>query len=194
MTVEKSALRALAAARRAEAFAAQPDAGERLAELFPSRLIPPRGAVVSGCWPFRSEIDPRPLMRRLAATGASLALPCTPPRGSDSPLSFRLWDEAHALLPGHFGVHEPPAHAELVQPDLVLCPLLAFDGFGARLGYGQGHYDRALAALRAVKPVTAIGLAFSAQEMERLPAEPHDAPLDGIVTEIAYIDVMRTAY
>ena len=90
-------------------------------------------------------------------------------------------------------MHEPPAHATLAEPDLVLCPLLAFDGFGTRLGYGQGHYDRALAALRAQKPVAAIGLAFAAQGVERLPAEAHDSPLDGIVTEIAYIEPMRTA-
>ena len=131
-------------------------------------------------------------MHQLVAAGSRLALPCTPPRGSEAPLSFRLWDQAHVLSPGPFSVYEPPADALFVEPDLVLCPLLAFDGFGARLGYGQGHYDRALAALRAMKPVTAIGLAFSAQQMDRLPAEPHDIPLDGIVTESAYIATMRT--
>jgi 5-formyltetrahydrofolate cyclo-ligase len=80
-----------------------------------------------------------------------------------------------------------------VEPDLVLVPLLAFDRTGARLGYGQGHYDRTLAALRARRPVSAIGLAFAAQEVACLPAEPHDIPLDGIVTETAYIEAMRTS-
>ena len=191
--MDKTAFRALASARRAEAHGAHPNAGKTLAENLPAHLVPPPGAVVAGYWPFRTEIDPRPLMRRLAAEGARLALPCTPPRGSDAPLNFRLWEEAHALSPGHFAVHEPPAQAALVEPDLVLCPLLAFDGFGARLGYGQGHYDRTLAALRALKPVTAIGLAFAAQQVDRLPAESHDVPLDGIVTQSAYIVPMRTA-
>jgi 5-formyltetrahydrofolate cyclo-ligase len=185
--LSKAQLRAEAAARRAEAQAADPLAGERLAALFPVALLPASGAVVAGYWPFRSEIDPRPLMRRLAERGARLALPVTPAKGADEPLSFRLWDEAHTLAPGHFAVHEPPSHAQTVEPDLVLAPLLAYDAAGHRLGYGAGHYDRTLARLRALKPVTALGLAYAAQRVERLPAGVHDQKLDGIITERAYI-------
>lgn len=183
----KDKLRAEAAARRADAHAADPDAGARLR--LPRELLPRAGSVVAGYHPFRTEIDPRPLMAALEAVGCVLALPCTPPRGSEAGLAFRRLDPAHALAPSAFGVPEPPAHAELVTPDLVLVPLLAFDRTGARLGYGAGHYDRTLPALAARPGFRAIGLAYAAQEVARLPAEPHDAPLDGILTENAYIRV-----
>jgi 5-formyltetrahydrofolate cyclo-ligase len=126
-------------------------------------------------------------MAAFARAGARIALPVTPPKGSDAPLTFRLWDAADQLAPGHFPVHEPPAHAPQVEPDLVLVPLLAFDRRGHRLGYGAGHYDRTLARLRALKPVTALGLSFSAQGVEVLPAGPHDQRLDGVVTERGFI-------
>ena len=187
--LSKAQLRAEAAARRAEAQAADPHAGERLVEAFPDALTPARGAVVAGYWPFRSEIDPRPLMRRLAESGARLALPVTPAKGANLPLSFRLWDETHTLTPGHFAVQEPPAHAETVEPDLVLVPLLAYDAAGHRLGYGAGHYDRTLARLRTVKPVTALGLAYAVQAVSRLVTGPHDQKLDGIITERGYSPV-----
>ena len=182
----KGELRTEAVARRAAAHAADPLAGERLAAHLPADLWPPADGVVAGYQPFRSEVDPRPLMRALAERGGLLALPCTPPWGSDEGLAFRLWREGDALAPGAFGVHEPPGTSPLVEPDLVLVPLLAFDRTGARLGYGAGHYDRTLPRL-ARAGVRAIGLAYAAQVVERLPAEPHDHPLDGILTERAYI-------
>ena len=130
-------------------------------------------------------------MARLAAGGCLLALPCTPRRGSEGGLVFRLLREGDVARPGGFGVHEPPQDAPAVTPDLVLVPLLAFDRTGARLGYGAGHYDRTLPALAARPGFRAVGLAYAAQEVERLPAEPHDHPLDGIATERAYIPVLR---
>ncbi len=189
--MSKAELRAQAADRRARAHAADPDAGERLAAMFPAEHAPAAGAVVAGYHPFRTEIDPRPLMRRLAEAGARLALPATPPKGSDLPLAFRLLRAEDALspAPSGFGVREPPPDAPVVEPDLVLAPLLAFDRTGARLGYGAGHYDRTLPAL-AVRPgFRVLGLAYAAQEVERLPVEPHDHPLHGILTERAYIPV-----
>lgn len=185
--VAKAALRSEAADRRARAWAANPLAGETLAALFPSEALPPAGAVVSGYVPFRTEIDPRPLMLRLSALGARLALPVTPPKGSDEALVFRLWEPHHPLTPGHFRIEEPHADAEAVEPDFLLVPLLAFDRTGHRLGYGAGHFDRTIERLRAKKPVKAIGLAFAVQETDALPAQPHDQPLDAVVTERAYI-------
>ncbi len=167
---------------------AAPDASEALIARFPAALVPP-GGVVAGYVPFHSEIDPRPLMRALAARCARLCLPVAPTRGSDAPLSFRAWREGEPLERGGFGVPEPEPGAALVGPDLLLVPLLAFDRAGGRLGYGAGHYDRTLAILRARRPIIALGLAYAAQEVERVPTEPHDARLDGIVTERAYIAV-----
>ena len=190
--MSKASLRAEAAERRARAHAADPLAGERLADMFPVEHSCAAGTVVAGYHPFRSEIDPRPLMRHLAAAGARIALPTTPPRGSAFGLVFRLLRGEDVLAPSAFGVHEPPEDAPLVEPDLVLTPLLAFDRSGARLGYGAGHYDRTLAPLASRPGFRAIGLAFAAQEVERLPAEPHDHPLHGILTERAYIPVSTT--
>jgi 5-formyltetrahydrofolate cyclo-ligase len=183
----KTALRARAALTRARAHSVNPVAGATLSAVFPRDLLPRAKAVVAGYWPFRTEIDPRPVMQRLARLGARLALPVTPAKGADAALSFRLWTPGEPLAPGAFGVPEPGEACETVEPDLLLVPLLAFDRSGRRLGYGAGHYDRTLAALRAARPVRAVGLAFAAQEVDRVPTDAHDQHLDGVVTERAYI-------
>ncbi len=185
----KGALRAEAAARRAAAHVAEPRAGARLAALWPSGLRPSSGAVVAGYHPLRTEIDPWPLMEVLEAAGCALALPVTPPRGAPEALVFRRHRRGGPLVRSAFGVLEPPCTAPLVVPDLVLVPLLAFDRTGARLGYGAGHYDRTLPGLGALPGFRAVGLAYAAQEVERLPVEPHDHPLHAILTEGAYIPV-----
>ena len=187
---DKASLRAEMAQRRAAAHAANPLAGMTLAARWPRAALPPPGAVVSAYWPFRHEIDPRPLMKRLAALGYVLALPMTPEKGSRDPLHFSRWSTDVVLTPRSFGVHEPASDAEHLTPDLLLVPLLAFDRRGGRLGYGAGHYDRTLKGLRAANPrVRAIGVAFAAQEVEHLPTEPHDQPLDAVLTERAYIPI-----
>ncbi|HWE47457.1 MAG TPA: 5-formyltetrahydrofolate cyclo-ligase [Caulobacteraceae bacterium] len=192
-TPTKSDLRIAAEARRALAHGVDAAVGEALAAAFPDDLFPEAGRVASAYWPYRTEIDSRPLMARLAAAGVRIALPVTPARGSDQALTFRIWSEGDHLSPGHFPVHEPHPDAEVALPDLVLVPLLAFDRTGHRLGYGAGHYDRTLQHLRALKPVQAIGLAFADQAVERLPAGPHDQRLDGILTERGYIPAVDIA-
>ena len=108
--------------------------------------------VVSGYSPIRSEIDPAPLMRKLAEQGAKLALPAVMARGKS--LAFRAWSPDDRLMMGPLGILEPsPAAAELI-PDIMLVPLAAFDREGHRIGYGAGHYDFTLAHLRKVKAIT----------------------------------------
>ena len=139
------------------------------------------GAVVAGYSPIRSELDPTPLMRTLAAQGAQLALPAITARGKS--LVFRAWSPGDRLMLGSLGIPEPsPAAAELV-PDIMLAPLAAFDRAGHRIGYGAGHYDVTLAHLRKGKAVTAIGLAFAVQEIKAVPTQPHDVALDYVLTE-----------
>jgi 5-formyltetrahydrofolate cyclo-ligase len=150
----------------------------------PFEIMP--GAVVSGYSPIRSEIDPAPLMRTLAARGARLALPAVMARGKS--LAFRAWFPNDRLMLGPLGILEPsPAAAELI-PDIMLVPLAAFDRSGHRIGYGAGHYDYTLAHLRKAKPVTAIGLAFAAQEIKAVPALQHDEALDYVLTETQAFD------
>jgi 5-formyltetrahydrofolate cyclo-ligase len=145
-----------------------------------------RGTIVSGYMPIKSEIDPTPLLRKLAAKGARLALPAVMARGKS--LAFRAWLPDDRLMLGPLGIPEPsPAAAELV-PDIMLIPLAAFDASGHRIGYGAGHYDFTLAHLRKVKAVTSIGLAFAAQEIEAVPALSHDERLDYVLTETKVFD------
>jgi 5-formyltetrahydrofolate cyclo-ligase len=139
------------------------------------------GIVIAGYSPIRSEIDPAPLMRRLAADGARLALPVVASRGQS--LRFRVWFPEDRLMRGPLGILEPsPGRAE-VTPDIVLVPLAAFDSAGHRIGYGAGHYDRTLAQLRRSRAISAIGLAFSAQQVAAVPALEHDVALDYVLTE-----------
>jgi 5-formyltetrahydrofolate cyclo-ligase len=144
------------------------------------------GMVVSGYSPIRSEIDPAPLMRKLAEQGAKLALPAVMARGKS--LAFRAWSPDDRLMMGPLGILEPsPAAAELI-PDVMLVPLAAFDRQGHRIGYGAGHYDYTLAHLRKVKAITAVGTAFSVQEIKAVPALPHDVALDYVLTEKKVFD------
>jgi 5-formyltetrahydrofolate cyclo-ligase len=144
------------------------------------------GIVVSGYSPIRSEIDPVPLMRALAAQGARLALPAVMARGKS--LAFRAWSPNDRLMLGPLGILEPsPAAAEII-PDIMLVPLAAFDRAGHRIGYGAGHYDFTLAHLRKGKAITAIGLAFAAQEIAAVPALAHDVALDYVLTETRVFD------
>ncbi len=183
VAAEKAALRAALAAARSQAFAADPQAGERLLLANP----PPAGTVVSGYVRFRSEIDPGPLMARLAAAGCVLSLPRTPAARAPGGLTFHRWAPGEPLETSAFGVREPSADAPVLEPDTLLVPLLGFDRAGGRLGYGAGHYDRTLARLRARKPVTAIGLAYACQEVPLVPTAPTDQRLDGVLTPDGYI-------
>jgi 5-formyltetrahydrofolate cyclo-ligase len=145
-----------------------------------------KGAIVSGYSPIRSEIDPVPLMRSLVAKGARLALPVILARGKS--LVFRTWSPGDRLMLGPLGILEPsPAASELV-PDIMLVPLAAFDRAGHRIGYGAGHYDYTLAHLRKAKAIVAIGLAFAAQEVDAVPALPHDVALDYVLTDRQVFD------
>jgi 5-formyltetrahydrofolate cyclo-ligase len=177
----KADLRTAALARR-DALSDEQRAAA--AQAIASRGLPveiKRGAVVAGYSPIRSEIDPTPLMRTLAAQGARLALPAVMARGKS--LAFRAWSPEDKLTLGPLGILEPsPAAAELV-PDIVLVPLAAFDRAGHRIGYGAGHYDFTLAHLRKAKTIAAIGLAFAVQEIKTIPMQPHDVALDYVLTE-----------
>jgi len=142
--------------------------------------------VVSGFRPMRSEIDPSPLMRQLAARGARLALPLVQGRGS--PLAFRAYAFGDPLRSGTWDIQEPLPQAPLVAPDVLIVPLAAFDRRGHRIGYGAGYYDMTLRELRARKSIVAIGLGFAVQEISEVPATPRDERLDLVLTERELID------
>jgi 5-formyltetrahydrofolate cyclo-ligase len=179
----KILLRVQLRAARREAAAVSADAGETAAAAFPADQLS-RFKVVAGYRAQGSEIDPWPLMRRLAEAGARLALPAAV--SVDAPLVFRAYAPGAPLAPDVTGMAAPLETAAVVVPDLVIVPLLGFDASGGRMGQGGGHYDRTLEALRLGGPVFAAGLAYAAQQIARVPAEPHDQRLDAILTEKGY--------
>jgi len=131
-----------------------------------------------------TELDIRPLLSALHERGHIVVLPETPPRGQ--PLVFRRWLPGMAMLVEKFGTSRPTG--EVMAPDWLLVPLLAFDRTGHRLGYGGGYYDRTLAGL---PNAVAVGCGWAAQEMDAVPAGPRDARLDAIATEREVIRVAR---
>lgn len=177
----KNHLRSAALARRdAVDPAARAAAGPSVLD-HAGALFDQPGKIVSGYWPIRSEADPRPLLERARQSGAGIALPVLLDAET---LRFRRWEAGATLEPAGFGTVGPSAEAPFVVPDIVILPLAAFDRAGHRIGYGKGHYDRAVAGLVAsgLQPLL-VGLAFAVQEVDKVPFEPHDIPLDYILTE-----------
>ena len=182
----KAALRAAALARR-DAIPA--DERQAAANTIAARRFPlpvTAGVVVSGFMPLKSEINPLPLMRRLADTGANLALPVVAGRGK--PLIMRAYAFGQELDSGVWGIREPKASAPEVFPDILIVPLAAFDRKGHRIGYGAAYYDMTINRLRGGKPIIAVGIAYAAQEVSEVPVAAHDAPLDLVLTEHDVID------
>jgi 5-formyltetrahydrofolate cyclo-ligase len=142
--------------------------------------------VVSAFFPIRDEPDTLPMLAALAAHRFHTALPVTMSRVA--PLTFRQWTSGDPTRAGEMRIPEPLASAPELDPDLLFVPLACFDRRGHRIGFGAGHYDRSLAALRAKGPVTAVGIAYSVSQTPAVPDEPHDQRLDYILTERELID------
>lgn len=181
MANEKSAERARARARREAAHARLgANAGARIADIGLSFLPLEPGAIVSGFSAIRDEIDPAPLLVRLADQGCQLCLPVM--EGKGRPLVFRAWSPGDAMGEAAWGIAEPLPSQPVLEPDVVLVPLLAFDDQGYRLGYGGGFYDRTLVRLRDIKPVTAVGVAYDEQRIDAVPHLDYDQQLDWVLT------------
>lgn len=177
----KAELRAEALSRRE---ALSPDERSRAAAALASHAdaldIAP-GTWVASYVAIRSELDPSALVARLAARGVRFCLPVV--EADRQTMHFRAWHPGEALLASSFGLSVPGEANAIVEPDVLLMPLAAFDARGHRIGWGKGHYDRALDRLERERRLFKIGLAFSAQQVDAVPFEPHDRPLDLILTE-----------
>ena len=146
-TDRKEELRAtLLAQRRALPEETRRSAAGEAAAIFLDAIRRSADDAVSGYWPIRGELDPRPLMASLASHGHRLFLPAI--SGEGQPLQFRGWRDGEVLKAASFGTKEPLADAREGTPDIVIVPLLAFDEGGYRLGYGKGFFDMTLAELR----------------------------------------------
>lgn len=177
LTQAKAAARKDAFARRKAAKSPDRDA-TAVAHLLEA-VLPYQGRAIAGYMPIRTEVDPVPVMAAMAAFGPV----CVPViLGKDQPLVFHRWEPGCDMVEGAFGAFVP-AKPEVVVPEVLIVPLVAFDAQGGRLGYGGGFYDRTLEGLRARGEAVAIGYAFQAQEAQDLPLEPTDQPLDLMVTD-----------
>lgn len=189
IVAQKAELRGQALTKR---DALSPEDRAAAAEAIAQRAFPvpfKPGTIVSGFMPLKSELNPIPLLRKLAEAGAKLALPAIAGRGK--PLIMRAYAFGDELARGQWGIREPKPEAAEVAPDILLVPLAVFDRAGQRIGYGAGYYDMTIAALRAKKKVTAVGLAFAAQEIREVPATPRDEALDLVLTEREVIDLRK---
>lgn len=184
----KKSLRVQSLAQRDRAAAA---AGPRAALMIARRCLGDfvfmKGAIIAGYAAVRGEVDPFPLMAALANNGHALCLP----RAHAGVLTFHAWKPGDPLVVGRMSIPEPDAKARERRPDLLLVPLLAFDRLGYRLGYGAGYYDRYLREHRARRSVKAVGIAYAGQQVESLPVEEFDEPLDAVVTETQVIRFER---
>ena len=180
-TPEKAALHSLATKLR---HALRGDERKRASMAVTARAFRPlteMNGLIGPYLPFRDELHPELLIDRLAASGRALALPCTSKWGH--PLIFRSWAIGEPLVKGRMNIPEPSPDAPEVWPEVLVVPPVAFDRRCFRIGYGAGFYDRTIPALRRIHPVFVLGFAFSCQEVEAVPNEPHDVPLDLIATE-----------
>ena len=180
----KTELRHLARARRKQFVADRgsalfPTHASHMAELF--GLLFPQICIAGYC-AMPNEADISALLAQIQGRGAALALPWIGTQGQD--MLFRSWSDAAPLDMAADKFLQPLSTADQVAPDIILMPLLGFDRQGTRLGQGAGYYDRALA--QQSDPLR-IGVAWSVQEFENLPADPWDMPLDAILTEAEWI-------
>jgi 5-formyltetrahydrofolate cyclo-ligase len=143
-----------------------------------------RYRVLGFCWPIRGEFDVRGIVEQHLARGGLAALPVVIREAA--PLEFWRWSPGIAMQTGVWNI-PTPKHRELLLPDVVIAPLVGFDGAGFRLGYGGGYFDRTLAAA-APRPF-AIGLGYEDSRLETIHPQPHDVPMSLIVTDESVLPV-----
>ena len=185
---EKSELRETAqAVRRRSAEKAGPLAAAHLSDHLVAGFGYLAGYAVSGYLAIGTEIDVVPALLRLEKAGLHATLPVVTEH--EQSLTFRHWTAGTQLEPGPLRTRHPVAGSPKMVPDLLIIPMLAFDVEGYRIGWGGGFYDRTLVKLRAKKEVIAIGAAFAAQQVDKIPRDHHDARLDWVVTEMGLIEI-----
>lgn len=144
-----------------------------------AELFPPAGRVLGFCWPYQGEADVVPFVRRWIEQGGKAALPVVVrPR---EPMVFRQWTPTSAMAQGAYDIPIPVDTPE-VQPQVLLVPLTGFDAAGYRLGYGGGFFDRTVVEMNP-RPLL-VGVGFELSGVPSIHPQPHDIPMDIVVTEI----------
>lgn len=137
--------------------------------------------VVAFCWPQHQEPDLRPLIERWIIDGRPgfrALLPVVV--GNELALAFRSWSPETVMVSDRYGIPTPAA-GDFLIPEALLLPVNGFDSAGYRIGYGGGYFDRTLVSL-CPRPL-AVGVGFESARLDSIHPEPHDQPLDAMVTE-----------
>jgi len=149
-----------------------------LDQLLATRFASLKGLIISAWWPIKAELDLRFWLAGLAARGAHAALPLVASRAA--PLMFRAWTPETRMARGFWNI-PVPAEGAYITPDITLAPVVGWDAAGYRLGYGGGYFDRTLAAITPTP--LAIGVGLDAARIATIYPQPHDIPMQAVVTE-----------
>ena len=134
---------------------------------------------IGGYYPTNYEIDDLNVLNLLEKKNFKISLPIIK---KNNQMNFYSWSRNDLLKINKFGIPEP-VQTEIIYPDILLVPLVAYDSSLNRLGYGGGYYDRYIKKIEKIKKVIKIGLAFSFQKISSIPIDQYDQRLDFIVTE-----------
>ena len=134
---------------------------------------------VGGYFPVNAEVDDLHILKKLKERHYQISLPVIK---KNFDMDFYNWSFNDPLKINQFGIPEPTSK-DLIYPEIILVPLVAFDKNLNRLGYGGGYYDRLLNKLTKKKEILKIGLALSFQKINNVPITKYDKKLDYIVTD-----------
>lgn len=174
---EKKELRKKLKSKRALAIAKHLNHAQDLIDKFPFNIE--ENIIIAGFYPILNEINILPLLQFLETKGAKLCLPRID--NEINGIEFREYKFGEMLEISKYGIQEPPKNKPILIPNWVFVPLLGYDKFGNRIGYGGGYYDRAIKKLRQNSKTIFIGIAFNEQEVSEIPTEIHDEKLDYIL-------------
>lgn len=164
----------------------QEEAAKALMDNFLKNVtLPPKGAVISAYMPFNTEMNVKPLMQHLLDEGYRVTIPHV--INNYTTLEFRTWSPKTPMRRNAHGIEEADTrHSEVLLPDMLIVPLIAFDAQGNRMGYGSGQFDRTFAHLLKVRKIfSTVGVGYDSQKEDVVPSDEHDYPLDMVVTEKA---------
>lgn len=166
---------------------AQSQAARGLAQML-QQVFTPKQSYIVGCYnAFGGELSLDAAIRYLDQGGHVIALPRVNNAAHPPEMHFHRWSVGAPLHKGAFGIEEPDG--DILRPDILFVPLLAFDQTGARLGRGGGFYDRYLERARQDAEICAVGVALAEQEVEKCPTESHDQALDAILTPSKFVSI-----
>jgi len=180
VTQAKAELRSQFLERRRSLGGVELQASELISQRVLQRFGAGTDATVAGYVAIADEVDPAPVLQALAGKGIALALPIA--EKAQEAMTFKAWRIEDPLVSGSYGTKIPGDAAQVVAPDVLLVPVVAFDTAGYRLGFGGGFYDRTISALRHNKIIAAYGIAYDGQEVAEVPRGPFDVRLDGLFT------------